>query len=114
MRHVCRRSEGRNRLPGSRDTGAESTTAYKGASFIDLPPALAASGFRCSLHDVGGTELWHLDLTPEQARDAVTLQVPVEKAQPGIYELRVQSIAQDGGTLVNLTSYKYVLTLNNK
>ncbi|HEY0263108.1 MAG TPA: zf-HC2 domain-containing protein [Granulicella sp.] len=81
---------------------------------VDIPPSPNASAYRCTLLSARGSELWHIDITPGQARDAVTIQVPVMTAAAGIDELRVQAIPAQGAasdTLVPLASYKYQLSL---
>jgi hypothetical protein len=82
---------------------------------VDIPPAVDASSYRCSLYSPTGALVWHIDVSPQQARDAVTIQVPVMTADAGINELRVQSIpsarAKDS-TLVDLARYRYKLNFS--
>ncbi|MEO6803792.1 MAG: zf-HC2 domain-containing protein [Granulicella sp.] len=82
---------------------------------VDIPPAAGVSGYRCSLYSSGGALIWHLDISPQQAHDAVTIQVPTMMAA-GIRELRVQGISSSGapeGGLIDLARYRYELDLKN-
>jgi hypothetical protein len=78
---------------------------------VDIPPATNAVSYRCSLYSPAGALLWHVDVSPQQAHDAVTIQVPSSTTQEGMNELRVQSVqpAQDvtKDSLVLLASYRY-------
>ncbi|WP_263382388.1 zf-HC2 domain-containing protein [Granulicella arctica] len=78
---------------------------------VDIPPAPNAAGYRCSLYSAAGALVWHVDVSQQQARDAVMIQVPVMTAQEGMNELRVQSITSSGpeNTLAVLASYRYKL-----
>jgi hypothetical protein len=79
---------------------------------VDIPPATDVTGYRCSLYSPAGALVWHVDISPQQARDAVTIQVPVMTASEGIHELRVQSISSSRApddTLVDLARYRYKL-----
>jgi hypothetical protein len=83
---------------------------------VDIPPAPGASAYRCSLYSSEGALIWHLDISPQQARDTVTIQVPVITATAGIRELRVQGIASVGppdATLADLARYRYKLEFAN-
>jgi hypothetical protein len=83
---------------------------------VDIPPAPGVSGYRCSLYSSGGALIWNLDISPQQAHDAVTIQVPVLTATAGIRELRVQGISSSGvpdGGLIDLARYRYKLDLVN-
>lgn len=80
---------------------------------VDIPPAAGASAYRCSLYSPGGDLVWHVDVSPQQARDSVMIQVPVTTAREGVNELRVQSvIASDGkdAKLNDVTKYRYKLS----
>jgi hypothetical protein len=103
---------------GSTDAVAEVVAPRHGSYLlsVDIPPAAGVSGYRCSLYSSGGSLIWHLDISPQQARDAVTIQVPVMTAAAGIRELRVQGISASGapdGTLVDLARYRYKLEFAN-
>lgn len=77
---------------------------------VDIPPAPDASAYRCTLISPQGKALWQVDVTPEQAQDTVTIQVPVMTAAEGIDELRVQAVPPTGTALEPLASYKYRLS----
>lgn len=78
---------------------------------VDIPPAPGAAAFRCSLYSPAGAPLWHVDISPAQAHDAVILQVPGSTAVAGINELRVESLSSKGDTLEPLARYRYNLTI---
>jgi hypothetical protein len=79
---------------------------------VDIPPAAGASAYRCTLYSPAGAPVWHVDVSPQQAHDAVTIQVPVMTTDEGINELRVQEVAASGSTGENgsLATYKYRLS----
>ena len=84
---------------------------------VDIPPAANASAYRCSLYSPAGALVWHVDVTPQQAHDAVTIKVPVMTAQTGMNELRVQSLPASGApddTLAVLATYRYKLSFKTK
>jgi hypothetical protein len=98
------------------DSTATITTPRHGAYLlsVDIPPSPGALRYRCSLYSPAGALLWHVDISPQEARDAVTIEVPVSATSEGVNELRVQAISssssQPGGdTLENLASYRYTL-----
>ena len=74
---------------------------------VDVPPAAGATAYRCSLYAPSGELLWQLDITPQQARDSVTIHVPATTAREGINELRVQSIFDVNGRGHDLANYRY-------
>jgi hypothetical protein len=81
---------------------------------IDIPPFHGALRYRCSLFSSSGTMLSQVDVSPQQARDAVVIQVPAKDAQEGTNEVRVQALTapeSSSGTLVDLATYRYRLTL---
>ena len=83
---------------------------------VDIPPAAGATSYRCSLYSPSDKLLWQVDVSPQQARDTVMIQVPVMTTQGGMDELRVQGVLSSpgqGDTLVDLARYKYKLTLQN-
>lgn len=103
---------------GSTDSLAEVVAPRHGSYLlsVDIPPAAGVSGYRCSLYSSGGALIWNLDISPQQARDAVTIQVPVLTATAGIRELRVQGISSSEtpeGGLIDLARYRYKLDLAN-
>jgi len=80
---------------------------------VDIPPAAGATSYRCALYSPSGALVWHVDVSAQQARDTVTIQVPVMTAQEGMNELRVQGIVSSqgqGDKLVDLARYTYRLT----
>ena len=81
---------------------------------VDIPPSPGARLYRCSLNGPTGTQVSHVDISPQQARDAVTIQVPSSTRSEGMNELHVQSVtsSQSGGdTLVDLATYRYRVKL---
>ena len=81
---------------------------------VDIPPSPGARLYRCSLYAPSGTPVWHIDITPQQARDAVTIQVPSSTSSEGMNELHVQSVTSSqlgGDRLVDLATYRYKVKL---
>lgn len=85
---------------------------------VDIPPDANATAYRCTLYSPSGAVLWHVDVSPKEAHNAVTIQVPAATAQEGMNELRVQSVTSGNvvsgsamkDSLVLLASYRYKLT----
>jgi hypothetical protein len=80
---------------------------------VDIPPAAGATSYRCALYSPSAALVWHIDVSAQQARDTVTIQVPVMTAQEGMNELRVQGVVSSQGQadkLVDLARYTYKLT----
>ncbi|NYF78049.1 anti-sigma factor family protein [Granulicella arctica] len=79
---------------------------------VDVPPSPGASGYRCSLFSPAGLLVWRVDVSSQQAHDAVTIQVPTVTAQEGMNELLVQSVTSSqsiGDKVVDLARYRYKL-----
>jgi hypothetical protein len=96
------------------DSTAEITALRQGVYLlsVDIPPAPGALRYRCSLVSASGVQQWHVDVSAQQAKDAVVIQVPVAAAGEGLNELHVQSVspsATGGDTLVDLATYRYRL-----
>lgn len=79
---------------------------------VDIPPSSDARLYRCSFVSPTGKLLGHIDLTPQQIHDAVTIQIPAGTAEEGINELLIQSISSQSNDdrLVELATYHYQLT----
>ncbi len=81
---------------------------------VDVPPAAGAAAYRCSLYSPAGALVWHVDVSAQQAHDAVTIRVPVTTAQEGMNELRVQGLPVSAGTNdAALARYRYKLSFDN-
>ena len=84
---------------GSRGGAAAPLTAHKGQGLLlllDIPAAEEYSSYTCTLLAPGGAALWDVPVSPEQAKDTVSIRVPAERWQQGDYTLLVQGIPGTG------------------
>ena len=99
---------------GARGDSLAEVVAPRHGSYVlsvDIPEVPGASGYKCSLYSPAGVLVWHVDVSPDQVRDAVTIQVPVATAKEGVNELRVQSIGASGGDQPkDVVTYRYKLS----
>lgn len=80
---------------------------------VNIPASPDASAYRCSLYQPSGSVAWQVNI-PRQAKEPVTIEVPVTTAKAGLNELLVQSISSaPGRSPVNLALYTYKLSFAN-
>jgi hypothetical protein len=68
----------------------------------------------CSLHGPDGSLLWQTTVSPEQARDAVLINIPTGKTKEGLNTFLVQGLPISGtsnGRLEDLASYRFHLKI---
>jgi hypothetical protein len=63
---------------------------------VDIPPLGDYSSYVCSLYSPAGAVVWTGQVSPEQAKDTVQIQVPAAITQSGTNTLLVQGVRQDG------------------
>jgi hypothetical protein len=74
-------------------------TAPKGGSFllaVDIPASAAYVSYQCVLYSPNGNKVWSGNVTAEQAKDAVQIQVPSGITKPGENALVVNGVRRDG------------------
>lgn len=82
----------------------------QGKSFLlqfDIPGDARFVDYTCSLLSPVGAVLWQTRVSPQQAKDTVSLQVPPIRAGEGIYSLRVEGNSSSGQ--VDLAQYRFAL-----
>jgi hypothetical protein len=93
-------------------------TAAKDGSFllaVDIPASAGYTGYRCVLYQPNGSVVWSGDVTAEQARDAVHIQIPSAITKPGENTLVVDGVRSDaaGATMDILATNKFILEFGN-
>jgi Putative zinc-finger len=77
---------------------------------LDVPTAGGLSGYRCSLVAPDGSVVWQTAVSPEQARDALLINMPTDKVKEGLNVFLIQGLPAGGsssGTLEDLARYKF-------
>ena len=85
---------------------------------VDIPAAEQFPGYACVLVDSSGATVWRVPVSPEQARDTVSIAVPAGNLRPGDYTLVVQGLSPQGpskgGAAARTTDVaRYRFTLNS-
>ncbi len=100
-------------LVGGNSRGGETPTASVAAGrpvllSLDIPTQDRFTSYTCLLYAPSGTLAWRVEVSPQAARDTVSIRVPSTDKQPGEYTLAVQGNL--AGTSVDLGRYKFALT----
>jgi hypothetical protein len=103
---------------GSRGAASlPSLTARKGQPVlvvVDIPAAEQYSAYSCVLVAPGGAVAWRVSVSPEQARDTVSIRAPAAPWERGEYTLLVQGIpgaAQEKPA--EIASYRFTLNTSD-
>jgi len=94
---------------GARGDSVPEIAAPEHGSFVislDVPTTGGFSSYRGSLYAPDGSVLWQTTISPEQARDAVLINVPSDKTKEGLNTFLIQGLPADG-RLVDLARYKF-------
>jgi hypothetical protein len=100
---------------GARGDSIPEIVAPEHGSFVislDVPATGGFSSFLCSLHGPDGSLLWQTTVSPEQARDALLINIPTGKTKEGLNTFLVQGLPisdTSNGRLVDLASYRFHL-----
>jgi hypothetical protein len=81
---------------------------------LDVPTTGGFSSYRCSLFAPDGSLLWQTTVSPEQARDALLINMPTDKVKEGLNTFLIQGSsagAGPNGTLEDLARYKFRVKL---
>ncbi len=98
---------------GARGDSVPEIVAPEHGSFVislDVPTMGGFSSYRGSLYAPDGSLVWQTTISPEQARDAVLLNVPTDKVKDGTNSFVVQGLSAGGGpsgTLGDLARYRF-------
>jgi hypothetical protein len=100
-------------LVGGNSRGDQTPIATTAASrpfliSLDIPTQDRFSSYTCLLYSPSGTLAWRVDVSPQAARDTVSIRVPSTDKVPGEYTLAVQGNLN--GTSTYLTRFKFALT----
>jgi hypothetical protein len=101
---------------GNSRGGSAPSIAVEGAHaflvLIDIPTQERFSSYTCLLYAPSGSLAWHVQASPEEAKDTVSIRVPAGRAASGSYTLVVQgnSSAASGENGVELARYRFTLT----
>jgi hypothetical protein len=102
---------------GARGDSVPEIVAPEHGSFVislDVPATDGFSSYLCSLYAPGGSLLWRITVSPEQARDALLVNVPTSKTKEGLNTFLIQGLPAAGsanGTLVDLARYRFRVTI---
>jgi len=104
---------------GARGDSIPEIVAPEHGSFVislDVPATAGFSSYLCSLHAPDGSLLWQTTVTPEQARDALLINIPTGKTKEGLNTFLVQGLPisdTSNGRLVDLASYRFHLKVKS-
>jgi hypothetical protein len=104
---------------GARGDSIPEVVAPEHGSFVislDVPATGGFSSYLCSLYAPDGTLLWQTTVSPEQARDALLINLPTSKTKEGLNTFLIQGLpanASASGTLVDLARYKFRVKIQN-
>jgi hypothetical protein len=100
---------------GARGDSIPEIAAPEHGSFVislDVPTVGGFSSYRVSLYAPDGSLLWQTAISPEQARDALLINMPTDKVKEGLNTFVIQGLPADGssgGTLKDLARYRFQL-----
>jgi hypothetical protein len=103
-------------LVGGNSRGDQTPTATAAAAHpfllsLDIPTQDRFTSYTCLLYSPSGTLAWRVEVSPQAARDTVSIRVPSTDKLPGQYTLAVQGNL--AGTSVDLAHYKFILNAHN-
>lgn len=103
-------------LVGGNSRGGETSTASVAAAHpfllsFDVPTQDRFTSYTCLLYSPSGTVAWRVKVSPQAARDTVSIRVPSTDKLSGEYTLAVQGNL--AGTSVDLGRYKFALDARN-
>jgi hypothetical protein len=102
---------------GARGDSIPEIVAPEHGSFVislDVPTNGGFSSYLCSLYAPDGSLHWQTTVSPEQARDALLINLPTSKTKEGLNTFLIQGLPANGGangTLVDLARYKFRVTI---
>jgi hypothetical protein len=79
---------------------------------LDVPSTGGFSSYLCSLYAPDGSLLWQTTVSPEQARDALLINIPTDKTKEGLNTFLVQGLPLNdtpNGKLEDLARYRFKL-----
>jgi hypothetical protein len=98
---------------GPRGDSIPEIVAPEHGSFVvslDVPTTGGFSSYRCSLYAPDGSLLWQTTVSPEQARDALLIDMPTDKTKEGLNTFLIQGLpvgSSSSDTLEDLAKYRF-------
>jgi hypothetical protein len=98
---------------GARGDSIPEIVAPEHGSFVislDVPTTGGFSGYLCSLYTADGMLRWQTTVSPEQALNALLINMPTDKTKEGLNTFRIQGLPADagsGGKLEDLATYTF-------
>jgi Putative zinc-finger len=103
-------------LVGGNSRGGQIPVAAVGASqpfllLVDIPAEDRFSSYTCQLYSPSGSLSWRVEVSPQQAKDTVSIRVPSANRPSGEYTLTVQGNTEraPAATAVDLAHYYFTL-----
>lgn len=99
-------------LVGGNSRGGQTPQASVGAErpfllSVDIPTQDRFSSYTCMLYSPSGALAWRVQVSPQAAKDTVSIRVPSAERQSGEYTLAIQGNL--AGTSVDLAHYRFAL-----
>jgi Putative zinc-finger len=103
-------------LAGGNSRGGQVPAATVGAHqafllLVDIPTADRFSSYTCLLYSPSGSVSWRVEVSPQLAKDTVSIRVPSTGRQSGEYTLTVRG--NESGSAVDLAHYRFLLNNQN-
>jgi hypothetical protein len=103
-------------LVGGNSRGGQIPVAKVGSGqpfllLLDIPTEDRFSSYTCLLYSASGSLAWRVEVSPQQARDTVSIRVPSTGQGAGEYTLTVQG--NMAGSPVDLAHYRFTLSGQN-
>jgi hypothetical protein len=103
-------------LVGGNSRGGQIPVATVGSGqpfllLLDIPTEDRFSSYTCLLYSASGSLAWRVEVSPQQARDTVSIRVPSAGKGPGEYTLTVQG--NMAGSPLDLAHYRFTLSSQN-
>jgi hypothetical protein len=100
-------------LVGGNSRGGQvpSATVRSGQPFlllVDIPTEDRFSSYTCLLNSPSGSLVWRVEVSPQQAKDTVSIRVPSADRGSGEYTMTVQG--NMAGSAVDLAHYRFSLS----
>jgi hypothetical protein len=103
-------------LVGGNSRGGQTPVAAVGSGrpfllLVDIPTEDRFSSYTCLLYSPSGSLAWRVDVSPQQAKDTVSIRVPSAGGGAGEYTLTVQG--NMAGSAVDLAHDRFTLSSQN-
>src|SRR5271155_1559658 len=103
-------------LVGGNSRGGQILRATVGSGkpfllLVDMPTEDRFTSYTCQLYSPSGSLAWRVEVSPQQAKDTVSIRVPSTGPGSGEYTLTVQGNV--AGSAVDLAHYRFTLSSQN-